>query len=298
MNRLNQVMRKGALAIALICAIMAGGCKKEEKEPAVVEEKVEEEPVVQEAVENVDFCVCIDPGHYGNANVLTFSDGSSYCEGNVTLKIALKLKEILENEYGIRVIMTRESDTISIDGYCNEVLDQQHLALRGEAAKGADLFLSIHTNANQEQANGYATCSQPIGINKPIVIANMVARTDERAVKIGNQIGKNLASLYREEGLSSVEAFQENMDGSTFLEWTDAYNDSVDMPGTMCVRSHDGGDYYGVLRGASNVGVPGFIVEHGFHTVPEFRGKIANGSLVDQIAREDAKAIAQVLGLE
>lgn len=298
-------MRKIAIAIALICAIVATGCGKEKpkEEPTVVEKK-EEEPVeveaeedVEEVVKETDFCVCIDPGHYGNANVLRFSDGTSYCEGNETLKISLKLKEVLEDEYGIRVVMTREGDDISIGGYSNGVLDQQHLALRGEAAAGADLFLSIHTNANQDWANGYETCTQPIGINKPVIIANMVAKADERALEIGNQIGENLAALYMEEGLSSVEGFRKNMDGSTFLEWTDAYNDSVDVQGTMCVRSHNGGDYYGVLRGASNVGVPGFIVEHGFHTVPEFRTKIENEGLAERIAQEDAKAIAKVLGL-
>ena len=302
-------MRKITIAIALICAIAAAGCGKEEpeKEPTVVEKKEEELAEVekvkeeveegQEAVKETDFCVCIDPGHYGNANVLQFSDGTSYCEGNATLEISLKLKEILESEYGIRVIMTREGPDISIGGYSNGVLDQQHLALRGEAAEGADLFLSIHTNANQDWANGYETCTQPIGINKPVVIANMVAKTDERSLEIGNRIGENLANLYMNEGLASVGEFQRNMDGSTFLEWTDAYNDSIDVQGTMCVRSHNGGDYYGVLRGASKVGVPGFIVEHGFHTVPEFRFKIANEGLAEKIAREDAKAIATVLGL-
>ena len=125
----------------------------------------------------------------------------------------------------------------------------------------------------------------------------MVAKGDERSLEIGNQIGENLANLYRKEGLASAEGFQKNMDGSTFLEWTDAYNDSLDVQGTMCVRSHNGSDYYGVLRGASNVGVPGFIVEHGYHTVPEFRFKIANEGLVEKIASEDAKAIATVLGL-
>ena len=308
---MKQAMRKAGLAIVFICAITAAGCgkegKKEDKkeEPIVVdaveeeaEEKTEVEIGAEEVVEPLDFCICIDPGHYGNTNVLQFSDGSSYCEGNTTLAISLKLKEILETEYGIEVIMTREGDDISIGGYSKGVLDQQHIALRGEMAAGTDLFLSIHTNANQNWANGYETCTQPIGINKPVVIANMVAKGDERALQIGNEIGKNLANFYTKEGLSSVEGFKENMDGSTFLEWTDEYNDSVDVQGTMCVRSHNGGDYYGVLRGASNVGVPGFIVEHGFHTVPEFRAKIANEGLALKIAQEDAKAIATVLGLE
>lgn len=241
--------------------------------------------------------VCIDPGHYEGANLLYFPDGTSYCEGEVTLQIAQKLQEILKEKYGISAYLTRDTGTVSINGYTNDTLDGMYINLRGEMAAGADLFVSIHTNANNDWANGYETCSQPIAINKPLIIANTVARDDEAMLKLGNYVGQYLTEVDDELNIATVREFRTNLDGTSLLEWTDAYNDSLDVPGTICVRTGSDGDYYGVLRGAANVGVPGFIIEHGYHTVPEVRAQIADGDLITKWAEADAKGIAEGFGL-
>lgn len=58
------------------------------------------------------------------------------------------------------------------------------------------------------------------------------------------------------------------------------------------------GDYYGVIRGATAVGVPGLILEHSFHT----NNRIANWLLVDKnldkLAKAEAEVIANHYGLE
>ncbi len=77
-----------------------------------------------------------------------------------------------------------------------------------------------------------------------------------------------------------------------------SYNDQTDVEGTVCRRSGEHGDYYGVLRGAANVGVPGMIIEHGFHTVPEMRQMAAAGELAGAWARADAEGIAEGFGFE
>lgn len=266
------------------------------KEELVTE--VEQEKEVKVPGQAMDFRICIDPGHFENANILSFGDGTSYCEGNITIQIALKLQEILKEKYGIESYLTRDGGHISMGGYTDGGLDSSAISLRGEYANGADLFLSIHTNANLNNANGYGTCSQPIDINKPVILANMVARTDERALRIGNAIGKEIVKADVLAGIVTVNEFAENMDGNALLEWTDAYNDSLGEQGTICVRTSDSGeDYYGVLRGATTVGVPGFIIEHGHHTVPEVRNQILNGDLIEKWAEADAKGIAEGLGL-
>ena len=81
--------------------------------------------------------------------------------------------------------------------------------------------------------------------------------------------------------------------------WTDEWNDSLKTSGTICYRTGDDGqDYYGVLRGASVAGVPGLIIEHGFHTVPEMRRLAAEGVLKTQWAMADAAGIAEGFSLE
>ena len=58
----------------------------------------------------------------------------------------------------------------------------------------------------------------------------------------------------------------------------------------------DGRDYYGVLRGAAAVGVPGLIIEHGMHTVPEVRKTAMEGDLLCRWACADARGIANGFG--
>lgn len=214
------------------------------------------------------------------------------------MQVAKELKKILEERYGEIVHLTRTSGNICINGYENLALDSGKISLRGEAAKGMDLFISLHTNANLEHANGVDTNRQPIGITKPIVIVNTVAMESKQALRVANAIGTSLAVSNAKLGISTQEKFHTVSGKDDILNWTDAYNDSVDKEGTVCARRGNNGDYYGVLRGASNVAVPGMIVEHGFHTVPKMRKLAADGTLAKEWAEADAKGIAEGMRLE
>lgn len=63
----------------------------------------------------------------------------------------------------------------------------------------------------------------------------------------------------------------------------------------MC-RHGNHGQYYGVLRGAEEAGIPGIIIEHGYHTVPEMRNAAKNGDLKSKWADADAEGIASAIG--
>lgn len=240
--------------------------------------------------------VCIDPGHYAGQNAVNV-EGIPYAEGDFTLELALELKRILKESYGITAYLTRESGSISIGGYTDDVLDNGHISLRGEYAEGSDLFLSLHTNANLDGANGYPTNAQPLEIMKPIIIVNTAACENEMALAVGNAVGIHLAKSSYELGIALPDKFKRAEYEEDIIEWTDAWNDDVNASGTICRRLGEHGDYYGVLRGAANVGVPGMIIEHGFHTVPEMRKTAAFGELKKQWARADAEGIAEGFGL-
>lgn len=257
------------------------------------EDKKGPEEEVQIPVSDSGIRICIDPGHYEGCNAFESNDGIYYCEGDIDLQIALELQRILKEKYGISSELTRTSGTININGYTDSVLDNGHISLRGEMAEGYDLFLSIHTNANVDGANGYPTYSQPVSINKPILIANQTACYTDDVLMIGNCIGKNLEKVNHEAGLSAADGFKEVLNAASLTEWTDEYNDGLGISGTICVRMGNHGDYYGVLRGAANVGVPGFIIEHGYHTVSEVRKQLIEGNLITQWAEADARGIAE-----
>lgn len=153
--------------------------------------------------------ICIDPGHYEGKNEVPGDDSYGYVEGDFTLQIATELKERLEKDYGIEVSMTRDSGNILIGGYTDDSLDSSHISLRGEyaAEQGCSLFVSIHTNANGDNANGTGTFQQPIAIDKPIVIANDRMLSSGVLREVCNQVGQNLAEVSYGLGISSHRDF-------------------------------------------------------------------------------------------
>ena len=241
--------------------------------------------------------VCIDPGHYEGKNEVTGEASYGYAEGDFTLKLALELQDILKSDYGIDSYLTRETGNITIAGYSDSKLDSGHISLRGEyaAEKDSDLFVSLHTNANEDNANGYATCMQPIEINKPIILVNTIAVSSEMAIRASNAIGVNLADASYKLGISTEKDF-EIAEEKQIEEWTPKKNDALNSPGTVYCRLGEKGDFYGVLRGAANVNTSGIIIEHGFHTVPEVRKAAAESSLAHIWAQADAYGIAYGFG--
>ncbi len=244
--------------------------------------------------------VCIDPGHFAGKNYMDVADGYGYAEGDASLRIALKLCDILQDTYGISSCLTRDSGTITLDGYSNDTLDKAHLTLRGTYAGqvDSDLLLSLHTNANADNANGAPTCEQPLALNKPILLASNLTCASPEPLAAANAIGTNLALASYQAGTAAREDFTTVQLNNVPL-WTEPYNDSVENPGTVFARRQsDGSDFYGVLRGATSVGVPAIIIEHGFHTVPEVRKAAMEGDLLDRWAAADAYGIAYGYGFE
>lgn len=255
------------------------------------------ESAAGEAVLGCSLQICLDPGHYLHSSTLEGEDLYGYEEGPFVLRLARELREILETRYGVTCVMTRTGDSITLGGYTDDALDNSHLSLRGEFAAGSDLFLSLHTNANQDDANGFPTCAQPLEINKTLVFVNIPGKGSDACVRAANGIGRRLSEINFRNGLASTADFTEAAAG-VFHSWSDPFNDSLNTPGAVCWREgSDGADYYGVLRGAAAVGVPGLIVEHGFHTVAEIRKAAMQGDLARQWAQADAEGIAEAYGL-
>lgn len=250
-------------------------------------------PVEGNSIYASNLLVCIDPGHFSGKNKIVNEDGSSYSEGDATLILAKNLEEKLRLGYGITCILTRTTGDITLGGYTNDSLDEGHISLRGSYAQGSDLFLSLHTNANQDNANRYATDEQSISINKTLVFVNAVAYEDNRMLRLANAVGSYLTEVNYDMQVSESDEFQSIETKEEAKRWSDEYNDQLNVPGTVCVRWGEHGDYYGVLRGAAMVNVPGLIIEHGFHTIPEVRKLALTGELLEKWAEADANGIAE-----
>ena len=83
-------------------------------------------------------CVVLDPGHGGHDHGCMSKD-RKYSEKNIVLSVALKLGKIIEEEHpDVKVIYTRKKDVFI------PLAERADIANRNKA----DLFLSIHVNAN------------------------------------------------------------------------------------------------------------------------------------------------------
>jgi N-acetylmuramoyl-L-alanine amidase len=99
---------------------------------------------IKSNIKKKKFTVVLDAGHGGHdpGNL-----GNGYKEKDIALKIVLAVGAILEKESGINVVYTRKTDKF-IDLY-----------VRGKIANeaDADLFVSVHCNSHNSEANGTET---------------------------------------------------------------------------------------------------------------------------------------------
>ena len=68
--------------------------------------------------------------------------------------------------------------------------------------------------------------------------------------------------------------------------------------GRISSRKGNNGDYYGVIRGAVSVGVPGLIIEHSFHTNTRATNWLLDESNLDRMAKAEAEVIAAHYGVK
>lgn len=196
--------------------------------------------------------VCLDAGHYGKYNRSPVVP--EYYESDMVWTLQLLLKERLERK-GITVITTRtdkEKDLPLVD--------------RGEAAKGADLFLSLHSNAAES-----ATPDWVVGI---CFAKDEGSDIDERSRQIATRLSQTVAQVMGVDYQVTTRSSSKDRDGDGRMD-----------------------DYYGVLRGAYNVGTVGVILEHGFHTHAATAHWLLEERNLQKLADAEAEVIAAWLGI-
>lgn len=144
----------------------------------------------------------------------------------------------------------------------NQATDRE-LVSRGYASKGCDLFISEHSNAASRESADYAVViyMRPNGAAKYDDRSKELA--DKLAKAIGNTMGVGYDTYYKE------------------------YNGDRDGNG----RNDD--EWYGVLQGAKQAGVPAVIAENGFHTNLKDAKWLSNDANLKKLAKAQAKVIAE-----
>lgn len=129
------------------------------------------------------------------------------------------------------------------------------LTSRGRKASGCDLFISLHSNAVGGSMNE--------SVDYPLAVVMLDGSTDK--------IGKDLAACVAKVMGTKQNGKITTKEGST------------------------GGEYYGVLRGAAAVGVPGLILENSFHTHTKVANWLMSDANLAKLAAAQAECIAAYL---
>ena len=199
--------------------------------------------------------VCLDAGHYGKYNRGVVS---AYYESEAMWKLHNYLAAELE-AYGIKVIKTRTDQAKDL-----ALLD------RGRKAKGADLFLSLHSNAcdkeSVDRVEAIHLWDDDCGV--------IDARSKEFAGLLVDAVHKIMGPKDKPRIFTRKASHDRDGDGLR--------ND----------------DYFGVLEGAHQAGTTASLIEHSFHTNRKMCEWLLHDANLRTLAKAEAKVIAAWFGVE
>lgn len=203
--------------------------------------------------------IMLDAGHYGKYN--RSPAVPAYYESDFTFKFANMLKAALE-ACGFTVGTTRKDQAKDLG-----------LTNRGKAAKGYNLFISIHSNAVGSGVNN--SVDYPVAIT---MVNDDKVSIDEESKAVGEILAQVVASVM---GTSQAARTY------TKLSTNDRDGNGIKDD-----------EYYGVLHGAKLVGVPGIILEHSFHTNAKAAAWLLVEGNLQAMAAAEAAALANYYGMK
>ena len=232
------------------------------------EDSIEElaQTISQEVSYSADseFIICLDPGHGGQDSGSYTVDSNVY-EKTLNLKLALYLRDYLEQYDGIKVVMTRTTDVYLGTEDMNDLKARAYIAYQNNA----DLFISIHQNAFTGTTQGAMVFYPNRNYNANVSYAGQYVATS---------ILKELTAL----GIQNLG-----------IQTRDIDEDGADWNYADGSR----GDYYGIIRHAKKYGITGMIIEHCFcDNYSDYYNYLSTDEKLQALARADCEGILKGIG--
>ena len=222
--------------------------------------------IVENPRDNRVMRIVLDPGH-GGKDPGAVGKKLKAREKDINLGVALKLKQLLEQELGITVLLTRADDRfVSLQDRTKYANDHK-----------ADLFVSLHTNASKDsKARGletyYLSTAQSSDARAVEALENEVVELFEggSAAKTKyDDLNFILSDLSQTEHLESSNSLAGNIQ-QNLVAGTQSYDRGVKQA-----------NFY-VLRGAF---MPSILVEMGFISNAEEEHLLVNPEYQNRLAR-------------
>lgn len=206
--------------------------------------------------------IVIDPGHGGKDPGCIGSQNTQ--EKNVVLDIATRLKNLLSAKQGLEVIMTRETD-IFVPVENRPVIANQ---------KKADLFVSIHANANPRK-NYFGTATFFLNFSTDPSVNAIAARENATSTKSIGDMKEIITKIAQNSKIKESKELAENIQQCLTSNLKKSYKYTQDL-------GVKGGPFWVLIGGE----MPSVLVEtlhlsnsreEALLRTPEYRQKIAEG---------------------
>lgn len=208
--------------------------------------------------------IVLDPGHGGHDPGAV--GRNKLREKDVNLSVSLLLREMLQKELGVEVLMTRSDDVfVSLASRTKFAMD-----------KKADIFVSIHTNASTNRsAKGIET-----------YYLSTRSTTDSRAVEaLENGVVELYEGAEARKKYDALDFILSDMSQTEFLDFSNTMATLVQRNMISGSQGRDRGvkqaNFY-VLRGAF---MPAILIEMGFISNLEEEALLANPEYQERLAR-------------
>jgi N-acetylmuramoyl-L-alanine amidase len=231
------------------------------------ETKREEPPAVEKRVKNQKKPaigkirrIVVDPGHGGHDPGAIGPNGIQ--EKDVVLAIGLKLRELLKNELGLDVVMTRSTDVF--------IPLEERTAIANKI--NADLFVSVHANAaNNRNASGIETYY--LNLAKSEKAAQLAAKENGTTLEKVSVLQAILFDLMGNYKLNDSAHLAEEVQKSLHKKISSSHADTR----SLGVKQ---GPFY-VLVGAT---MPSILVETAFLSNPQEEARLKDSVYQEQTA--------------
>ena len=156
--------------------------------------KVKNNAVIHPAEKNIT--VIIDAGHGGVDAGAIGINGST--EKEISLRLASKIRE-LSKEYNVNIVLTRDKDELS--GGSTDIRQSLEYRTALAARSGADLFLSIHVNADLKNSNAngfefYISDKQTPFHSKSIAFGSILSGTIKKDYEVASELKQRSNGVY------------------------------------------------------------------------------------------------------
>lgn len=230
-----------------------------------------------------DTVIVIDAGHGGEAEgTKSEYDGQLILEKDLNLKIAMSLKDELENYEHVKILMVREGD-----------VDVENQARADFAYENkADYYISIHCNATGDENE------DPSGIMvlAPVGHYQIKGAANPNIYGVTTIMARDVLDSLATLGLKISPDFPEfSTNGIVRRPYTPE-------GGTREAKYYPDdtvADYYSQMRFNTEYGIPAILIEHAYvSNESDYRNYLSTDEKLEKLAFADAKGIAKALKLK